>query len=147
MKLTPKQVERFWIKVAVPTDRSLCWLWTAALGSDGYGQYGEYRAHRMAWYLTHGTIPDGLHVLHKCDNPPCVNPSHLFMGTHANNMLDRSVKGRANRSFNRTVSDEALQRIPLLYGSGKAQKDIAVEVGVSAYVVSQVIAGKYRKVP
>jgi hypothetical protein len=92
--------ERFWEKVAKGDG---CWLWTASLGSTGYGQIcvrdekGQYRqtkAHRVSWILTNGPIPGGLQVLHKCDNPPCVNPDHLFLGTAIDNMRDMAAKGR-----------------------------------------------------
>jgi hypothetical protein len=75
-----------------------CWVWTGCLNAYGYGVTrinGKlYTAHRFSWFMTHGPIPDGLCILHKCDNPPCVNPSHLFIGTKADNMWDKSFKGR-----------------------------------------------------
>lgn len=92
---------RFWSKVA-SSDLLTCWEWTASRGPDipgrNYGKFGvdggARFAHRVAWVLTHGPIPEGMDVLHRCDNPPCCNPSHLFLGTHTDNMRDRSAKGR-----------------------------------------------------
>ena len=92
--------ERFWAKV--PTLGVGCWEWAGGRDNDeGYGRIREGRGgspflltHRVAWELTQGPIPDGLMVLHKCDNPPCVRPDHLFLGTNTDNMRDASAKGR-----------------------------------------------------
>lgn len=84
-----------------PSVRDLgpCWLWTAAaFKRTGYGQVrlgAMRRAHRAAWFLTHGDIPAGLFVLHTCDVRLCVNPAHLYLGSHVENMADRSKRGRA----------------------------------------------------
>lgn len=93
-------VRRFWEKVQKTPD---CWLWTASRRRDGYGQFrvsggGEKNvvlsAHRISYELLVGPIPDGLCVLHKCDNPICVNPEHLFPGTMKDNVDDMMRKGR-----------------------------------------------------
>jgi hypothetical protein len=90
--------ERFWEKV----DKSgECWTWRPVTGRHpfGYGmftpQHGQrVTSHRFSWQLAHGPIPSGLFVLHKCDNPPCVRPDHLFLGTHKDNMADMKAKKR-----------------------------------------------------
>lgn len=98
--------ERFWAKVNKngPTVRGPlgpCWVWTAHLDEHGYGQFmlrtrKIARAPRFAWGLTNGEIPDGLHTLHRCDNPACVRPEHLFLGSRRDNALDMMSKGRQN---------------------------------------------------
>lgn len=76
-----------------------CWPWTGGvLKSGGYGQmninHKMWRCHRLSWIIANGPIPDGMTVCHKCDNPPCVNPSHLWLGTHQDNTTDMIQKGR-----------------------------------------------------
>ena len=80
-----------------------CWMWTGARNRQGYGQLRTGHrgllemAHRLAWEFYRGPVPPGMHVLHRCDNPPCVNPDHLWLGTPKSNALDRQAKGRQNR--------------------------------------------------
>lgn len=102
MKKTLEQ--RFWAKVDKTDD---CWLWSGSKsGLYGHGEIGRGRrtegkvkTHRLSWELHNGSIPKGMHVLHKCDNGLCVNPDHLFLGTQKDNMVDMAKKGR-NRNQN-----------------------------------------------
>ena len=104
--------ERFWTKVERRADGE-CWPWTARCDDAGYGSFKVARrlvkAHRIAWELTHGMIGDGLHVCHHCDNPPCCNPAHLFVGTRSDNMRDMAAKGRKRGGWprQRIVIDQA----------------------------------------
>lgn len=90
--------ERFLAKIRI--DESGCWIWTAGRNKLGYGRFGlpgQYKtvqAHRFAYEQFYGPIPEGMFVCHHCDNPPCVNPEHLFVGTHVDNMKDMWSKGR-----------------------------------------------------
>lgn len=91
--------ERFWSKVLITADGNQCWLWTSS--NDGRRGYGHFningkpeKANRIAWQYPNYVIPDGLFVLHSCDNPRCCNPKHLFLGTHQDNMDDMLQKGR-----------------------------------------------------
>jgi hypothetical protein len=97
--------ERFWSKVdkngpVVKPALGPCWIWKAAKNSSGYGEFTfngkQQSVHRIVWQLTHGSIPEGLCILHHCDNPPCVRPDHLFRGTIADNNHDAMAKGRNN---------------------------------------------------
>lgn len=92
--------QRFWSKVTVGSPLE-CWTWKAGKNACGYGTIGDGNtparsilAHRLSWIIAHGKVPDGLCVLHHCDNPPCCNPAHLYVGTMKDNCIDRDKRGR-----------------------------------------------------
>jgi hypothetical protein len=126
---------RFWAKVDKSGD---CWIWTAAT-RNGYGDFGikkrMTKAHRVAWELTNGKIPAGIEVAHRCDVRLCVNPSHLFLATHAENMRDMAEKKRSalrerNHMF-REVPAEVSHRIVSMRSSGVSWRRIGRELGMS----------------
>lgn len=115
--------KRFWLAVDV-SDLSGCWEWTHTRSNKGYGVTcisGRVNtfAHRMAWHLTNGPIPDGLFVCHHCDNPPCVRPDHLFLGDVKANMEDMVQKGRARKATIGSIKDMGDGAWLLRVGNGK----------------------------
>lgn len=139
--------ERFWSKVQ-KTDE--CWIWTAAASPLGYGRVGTpgrkiSQAHRVAWILTNGDIPDGLCVLHRCDNPRCVRPDHLFLGTVADNNADKLAKGRqitgwcpGETNGNHELTEHQAREVLRRSLTGENQTKIAVEFGISQANVSAI---------
>ena len=93
--------ERFWCKVQKQTEG--CWIWTANCNQKGYGLFifnkRNYSSHRISWELHNGPIPKGMQVCHHCDNPPCVNPSHLFLGNPESNTHDAIQKDRLSKKI------------------------------------------------
>lgn len=143
-------MERFWSKVvkAGPDD---CWEWSACKDRDGYGdfRYGpdrgskRVRAHRFAYELHHGSIPVGAHILHRCDNPPCVNPAHLFAGSNADNVSDKMAKGRGRWQIgtghgNAKLTEDDVENIRALY-PGHTLKFIAELFEISSASTSMIV--------
>lgn len=126
-----------------------CWIWLGARCSDGYGSLAlrgkSISAHRFIYIVVFGSIPDGAHVLHKCDNPSCVNPFHLFIGSHKENMIDRDSKGRCkdNRGMKNgrsKLSNDDIEMIRFLSTGKFGEKEmLARQFGVSGVLIGKII--------
>jgi hypothetical protein len=132
-----------------------CWLWRGGLSKNGgYGKFSvdgrDVRAHRYAYELAYGPIPDGLVVRHRCDTPACVRPDHLLLGTQAENIADRQARGRhrvvrgeKNGAARLTDAEAAQLRVDYLTG-GDDQYEIARRYGVTQPTVSRIVRGERR---
>lgn len=143
----------FWARVGVK-DKDECWEWTGYKIKTGYGRLGVHGknelAHRVAWTLTNGAIPDGLCVLHKCDNPPCCNPNHHFLGTKLDNVTDMRSKGRDNYLNGEAHGSAKLTtgQVLEILAAGKTitSSEHAKKYGVSKSCIKHVWSGRTHKV-
>jgi len=140
--------ERFWEKVG---KTKTCWLWLAATTPAGYGkiyvdsQTGVDMAHRVSYMEAHGAIPNGLFVCHECDNPACVRPDHLFLGTQADNLADMTRKGRRRNGYprgekngNAKLSIDQVAGIRNRLAAGEKQASIAADYAIHQSTVSKI---------
>jgi hypothetical protein len=125
-----------------------CWPWTGPRVS-GYGVLwrngNNYGAHRVAWELANGPIPDGMFICHRCDNPPCCNPAHLFLGTQADNDADRTVKGRSSRGSKHPdakLTEDTVRLIRGRFAGGEAIRQLAADFGVSGATIHAAVHRK-----
>lgn len=155
---------RFWVKVdkvgPIPLHRPhlrSCWLWIGGREHYGHGRLTirgiVWKAHRLSWVLHFGPIPDGLFVLHQCDNPPCVNPEHLFLGTQPDNVHDMQAKGRgrtaqqfgiANPMTKAPNGDVVIIRERYAVG-GVTQKALGIEFGLSQTQIGRIVRRERRQ--
>lgn len=149
---------RFWSKVN-KGKKSECWTWSGAKKPTGYGNVRRNKkyttAHRVAWELTFGQIPNGMQIQHSCDNRSCCNPSHLMLGTVMSNYIDMVKKNRSrsnhkNRKYgennhNHKLTAAAVMDIRSSYASGKIkQRDLANKHGVSQVNISVIVRNAGR---
>lgn len=162
--MTLQDESRFWSKVRVA--QSGCWEWSGPTFDErGYGAFtvdgGTRRAHRVAWTTLHGPIADGLCVCHHCDNPSCVNPQHLFLGTQQENVADRDAKGRqavgarngrytkpertprGKRHWHSRVMPEMAAEIRQRYADGTPITALAPAYGVGTSTIWRVVSNQH----
>lgn len=162
--------QRFWNKVDKSGGDDACWLWQASRTTDGYGRVGIngtiLYAHRVSWQIVHGAIPDGIFVCHHCDNPPCINPRHLFLGTNTDNVHDMLAKGRGNKASGARnghatrpektlrgeanpqskLTEESVRLIRQLYAAGGvSHRHLARRFGVGRSTIARILSGNLWK--
>ena len=149
--------QRLWMKVSIGGVNE-CWVWNGACVRKGHGVMwagrngNERLVHRISWIIANGKIPDNLCVLHKCDNPPCVNPRHLFLGTVADNNRDMwgKKRGRIKRSDGENnnsakLTYENVHEIRKLRKAGWKLKDLAKKFSVCVTTIHWITSGKHWK--
>lgn len=154
----PSEEARFWSKAEKPSINQ-CWNWIACVGSGGYGSFladgRAQKAHRIAYKMAFGEFPRELDVCHTCDNPKCVNPNHLWLGTARDNILD-CMKKRRNRAFNgemigfcnnnAKLTFEQVQEIRNKYATRQfTYSRLSSIYGVSAAHLGEIVRGKERR--
>lgn len=146
--------ERFWAKVQRTENQDKCWLWLAGRDINGYGRIGTgghdgptHLAHRVSYRLATGNEPGALFVCHSCDNPPCVNPRHLFLGTNTDNLRDASKKGllrgiqAGERHPRAKLTESDVRAIRDAVRNGRSVASLAREYGMSQSTLSRVWRG------
>lgn len=167
--MTPRELARFQSKIIIEPN-SYCWLWEGTLRNNGYAEFamrtGHVRrrcgwqivyAHRVAYQHFVGPIPEGMFVCHKCDVRACVNPEHLFVGTHADNMRDMCAKGRAGHhtapdkkargttNGSAKLTDSDVREIRRRRAAGQSLRSIGRAFGVSHKTVGLIVTGRAWK--
>lgn len=153
IRLSEKDVARFWSKVDRSGGPNACWPWRGYRNRKGYGVFGirtgvSTLAHRVAWHIDTGKQPDEMKVCHRCDNRPCCNPAHLFLGTQLENMRDCVAKGRKERGSKVAIAKLTEGQVILIremYERYVPLPTIAETFGISQVTVRDVATGKTWK--
>lgn len=146
--------ERFWMKVVRPEDPAACWVWVGAKDGTGYGRLNlpslSRSAHRAVFALLGKPVPKGVVVCHRCDNPACVNPDHLFLGSMADNQADMARKNRSahgSKSPHAKLTEADVRRVIAMREAGLQHGEIATAVGVHRVTVTDILSGRtWRRV-
>jgi len=137
--------KKFWSKVIIPKDIvNECWIWNHRIDKGGYGIFwfnGNKRAHRLSYEYFNGKIKNNLHICHSCDNPICVNPNHLWMGTNLQNQQDKVKKGRSTIKHDDQIIIDILNKIQ--NGEIKSYAGLSKEK-VSPGNIMGILRGEYR---
>lgn len=145
-------LQRFWDKVDIKTENE-CWNWKASTRGHSTHDYGRFyfrktriQSHRVAWIISFGEIPIGLKVCHKCDNPKCVNPNHLFLGTQEDNMKDCKKKGRTGQNltcgttrYNAKVNDQKVKIIRAMFDNGYTNKGLSKMFEIAPSTICDIV--------
>ena len=133
-----REPRRFWRMIKRVGD---CWEWQGSRDDKGYGTmwngFAYDRVHRFAWYLKFGIIPRGLFVLHRCDNPPCIRPSHLFLGEHQDNMNDMVQKGRLRGADGEVITKRLVAEWAEMDPVKKAGRMARIRAGITSQSIEK----------
>lgn len=142
---------KFWDCVEIKEDLDSCWEWKSKAGTNEYGnttyRNSYWSSHRLAWFLYYGEIPQGMYVCHKCDNPPCCNPNHLFLGTHQDNVNDREKKRRnklprcsGEKHGQHKLTNIQVNEIRTMYATGRhSYRSLSGKYGVSFGEIRKIV--------
>ena len=151
IKPSNSDIARFWDKVDKSGGKDTCWEWTGGKSDEGYGRFwfidDTIASHRFSWFLANGKIPQHQPLIcHTCDNPRCVNPSHLFAGDNDDNVLDMMIKGRTligEKSPATCLTNTEVLQIRALYAAGgTTSRKLAKQFGIVKSSVLRIIHGK-----